>query len=82
MSSLDEKWKKRIDEIAMSIPRWDDHWRDYKKRHPEEPMPKVMKKASFTRRMMVAKQVNALIREIFEEVEKELFAEQAEKNES
>jgi hypothetical protein len=65
---MNDKWKKRIDEIARNIPKWKDHWRGYKERHPEEPMPQVMKKASFTRRMAVAKQVKKLVKDMLEEI--------------
>ena len=62
------KYQEEIDRIARGIPDWDTHWKAYHEKHPDEPMPEVMKKASFTRRMWVAKQVKALVKQMFDDI--------------
>jgi hypothetical protein len=61
-------WEKRIDEIARNVPKWKDHLANYRQRHPNESMPQIMKKASFTRRMYVSKQVKSMIKDMLYEV--------------
>ena len=59
--TLTDEEKKEIDELAMKIPDWQEHLKEYRKRHPEELPQQVMKKAGFTRRMYVAKLVKSYL---------------------
>lgn len=65
-------WMDEIDELARKIPKWEDHWKAYKEKHPDETMPNVMKKASFTRRMWLAKEVKKIIKKRVQEIVEEI----------
>lgn len=57
--------KRELDELAEKVPDWQEHLKDYRKRHPEESPQQVMKKAGFTRRMYISKLVKQYLKPKF-----------------
>ena len=59
---LTKEQEREIDELARSLPNWQEHLADFRKRHPELSPQDVMKKAGFTFRMKKGKLIQAYVR--------------------
>lgn len=78
MKEIGEQFQKELDDLARSdrrLPKWKDHLRDFRAKHPEMGPREVMKKAGFTFRMNRGRQVSKIVKSMFKRVMEEVLKE-------
>jgi len=69
------EFEAQLDQLAKSLPDWQEHLQEFREKHPELSPQAVMKKAGFTFRMRKGKLIKACINPILEKVMRETLEE-------